>query len=89
MDNILKDKKRFFDLLEKSIIEVISLEGNKYPKEGLKISEYKNKYSNLESPSTTLFYGDNPLNRRKHIITYECGCSNISSILLVKFLMIF
>lgn len=86
MDNILKDKKRFFDLLEKSIIEVISLEGNKYPKEGLKISEYKNKYSNLESPSTTLFYGDNPLNSRKHRITYECGCSNISSILLVKFL---
>lgn len=82
----LENIKMFFDLLEKSIIEVISLDGDKYTKENIKISEYKNKYSNLEIPSNTLFYGEKPLNSRKHKITYKCECGNISTIHLVKFL---
>jgi predicted SprT family Zn-dependent metalloprotease len=82
----LEDPKKFFDLLEKSIIEVIDNQGFVINKDKLKIVEYKNKYSNLSFPSPTLFDGEKPLKTSLFKIKYECLCGNISTIHLKKFL---
>jgi predicted SprT family Zn-dependent metalloprotease len=81
-----EDPKKFFDLLEKSIIEV-SDSNNVINKTNLRLGEYKNKYSNLSTPTITLFSGDTPLNRNSYTIKYMCLCGNISTILLKKFLI--
>lgn len=82
----LEDPKKFFDLLEKSIIEVSNDNGVIIKKESLKLLDYKNKYSNLESTSLTLFNGKTPLNSKLFKIKYECLCGSVSNIHLKKFL---
>jgi len=69
MKNI-KSSKSFFNILEKSIIEVISLDNMiKYEKD-IKVIEYKNKYSNMDTPSISISYMDNPLSTRKFKVKY-------------------
>ena len=82
-----KEKNLFFDLLEKSIVEVISNDGNLkyYPPFALKI--FKNKYSNLDGGSLTLFKDEIPLKTRKNKIIYKCTCGRIHKIHLSKFLV--
>jgi hypothetical protein len=82
----LEDPKKFFDLLEKSIIEVIKNDGDIIKNDSLSLKEYKNKYSNLPTPSLTLFSGDIPLNSKLFKVKYECLCGNINDIHLKKFL---
>lgn len=82
----IEDPKKFFDLLEKSIIEVIDRDGGVIKKDTLKLIEYRNKYSNLQTPSLTLFHGETPLKTSLFKIKYECSCGNVNIIHLKKFL---
>ena len=82
----LEDTKKFFDLLEKSIIEVNNNDGVVIQKESLKLLEYKNKYSNLDVSSLTLFDNGTPLNSKLYKVKYKCLCGNVSNIHLKKFL---
>jgi transcription elongation factor Elf1 len=80
------ETKTFFDLLEKSIIDVICIETNKFVIGKFKIDEFKNKFSNLDNPIKTLFVNNLPLNGRKYKTKYLCDCGNTNTILLHKFL---
>ena len=82
----LEDTKKFFVLLEKSIIEVYNNDSVIIKKESLKLLEYKNKYSNLDVSSLTLFNNETPLNSKLYKVKYECLCGNINNIHLKKFL---
>lgn len=82
----LDNPKKFFDLLEKSIIEVVNIDGDIIRNESLKLMEYKNKYSNLNVPSLTLFNNETPLNSKIFKVKYQCLCGNVSIIHLKKFL---
>ena len=82
----LEDTEKFFDLLEKSIIEVYNNDGVIIKKESLKLLKYKNKYSNLDVSSLTLFDNETPLNSKLYKVKYECLCGNVSDIHLKKFL---
>lgn len=81
-----EDPKKFIDLLNKSIIEVVKNDGVIIPKECLVLKNYHNKYSNLKTTSLTLFNNNIPLKRDLHKVTYKCLCGNVSNIHLKKFL---
>lgn len=81
-----EDPKKFFDLLEKSIINVISIENTILDSTKLKLLEFKNKFSNLDKPSLCLFYDNSQLNRNKYKVHYKCLCGNEPTIHLKKFL---
>jgi len=80
-------KNEFFDLLEKSIIEVVSNDSTLtyLPPFALKI--FKNKYSNLESGCLTLFKNEIPIKTRQNKVIYKCLCGETHKIHLSKFLV--
>jgi hypothetical protein len=80
-----EDPKKFFDLLEKSIIEVVG-DNITIKNDNLKLKEYKNKYSNLTYPVMTLFNDDIALNSNFFKVKYRCLCGSNSTIRLKKFL---
>ena len=84
--NKIEGTEKFFDLLEKSIIGVETINGSFLEKDFLKLCWFKNKYSNLDHPSLSIFYNNSPLNRNNHKVTYECLCGQINKIHIKKFL---
>ena len=79
-------ENKFFDLLEKSIIEISSVDGEKnyYPPFFIKL--YKNKYSSLDKESPIVFSDEEALKTRKNKVKYKCGCGGVYKIHLSKFL---
>jgi len=82
----IEKNKMFFDLLEKSIISVENISTNVVFNENFKIGLYKNKFSNLDYGSITLFMNNKPLKSKDFKINYICECGNHNKIHLVKFL---